>query len=179
MIPDGLGNLEEMAVFTEDSGIVDQDVDTAETPHRVVNQSFYVGTAGDVGFDKDGSSADTLQLGLDMPPGLRVLLGDDNRCPFFNKMFGYRTAEPAAGSGNDGDFVLQPHLCSFHYELSVYSSHLRLATGSVTFGGNAGLGALLSAQEAESYAAHNGQVVLRINDLGADSLISFIVDRLS
>jgi len=54
-----------------------------------------------------------------------------------------------------------------------------LATGSVTFGGNAGLGALLSAQEVESYAAHNGQVVLRMNALGADARISLIVDLLS
>ena len=67
-----------MAVFAEDCGIVDENVDTAETPHRLVNQSFYVGAAGDVGFDKDGGSAGTLQLGLDTPPGFRVLFGDDN-----------------------------------------------------------------------------------------------------
>jgi len=61
MIPDGLGYLEEVAVFAEESGIVDEDVDAAKMPRGLVNQYFYVGTAGDIGPDKDGTGAGALQ----------------------------------------------------------------------------------------------------------------------
>ena len=67
---------------------------------------------------------------MDAPPGFLILLGNDYTRPLFNKLSGDRSADPAAATGNYGDFLLQPHLPSFHYGFSVYSSHPRLATES-------------------------------------------------
>ncbi len=99
-------DLQHVSVDMRIAGIVDHDVDAAESLHGDVHHLVEFGFLGHVGLDADGVFAD---LACHPLRAAEVDIGDDDLRALLSEALGHPLPETGRRTGDDGDLVFQSH----------------------------------------------------------------------
>ena len=92
-----------------DAGVVDQDVQLAESLDGGADGGVPVVLAGDVQADEDALSAGLVDFGLQLPALVFKDVSDDDLAAFAGEKAGFGGALPAGTAADQGDLVFQTH----------------------------------------------------------------------
>ena len=98
-----------MAVFAQDGGVVDQDVQPAKRGDGGLHQRIHRRAVGHVSRDKAGDAARGGNLGGDGRAVASVNVGHDYRSPFPRKGVGDGAADALTPARDNGYLVRQAH----------------------------------------------------------------------
>ena len=109
----GIGGLEQRLDLGGHTGVGPHDGEAAVGVDRRIHSVLVALEGGDIGLDGDGSATVFLHEPHGLLGGFKVEVRDHNGCALLGETDGAGTAHAGSATGDDRDFVLQTHNCSF------------------------------------------------------------------